>query len=212
MAVLYLAVAVSLAVVAAVCRLLWLLSKVGAKSQKRRPGEKLNTLVVLGSGGHTSEMITLLSHMDSKNYYPITYVVADTDQHSVTKVKLLRNDAKTSRVVTIPRSREVHMSWGLTVLMTIKALITCIVKVPTLAPDLILVNGPGTCIPVILAAWFWKFFGLVQCRIVFVESFCRVKSLSMSGKIAYLLSDTFIVQWPMLLERYPRAKYVGKLC
>jgi len=104
------------------------------------------------------------------------------------------------------------MSWGLTVLMTIKALVACIAKISTLAPDLILVNGPGTCIPVVLAAWFWKFFGLVQCRIVFVESFCRVKSLSMSGKIAYFLSDTFIVQWPMLLERYPKAKYVGKLC
>eukprot|EP00466_Bigelowiella_natans_P012590 jgi/Bigna1/128299/aug1.6_g3007 len=197
MAVLYLVVAVSVAVIAAVCRLLWLLSKVGAKSEKRRSGEKLNTLVVLGSGGHTSEMMTLLSHMDSKNYSPITYMVADTDRHSVTKVKLLRDDAKTSRFVTIPRSREVHMSWGLTVLMTIKALVACIAKIPTLAPDLVSSNYLLRFLSMALGHAFQLSWPPGSGR---------------SGKIAYFLSDTFIVQWPMLLERYPKAKYVGKLC
>jgi len=46
---------------------------------------------------------------------------------------------------------------------------------------------------------------------IYVESFARVKSLSLSGKILYWLVDRFIVQWPGLSERYKRAEYHGIL-
>ena len=41
------------------------------------------------------------------------------------------------------------------------------------------------------------------------ESIARVKSLSLSGKLLYPIADKFMVQWPDLLSKYPRAKYVG---
>lgn len=38
--------------------------------------------------------------------------------------------------------------------------------------------------------------GLSHTRIIYVESFARVKSLSLSGKILRYFVDTFVVQWP----------------
>lgn len=35
-----------------------------------------NTIIVLGSGGHTTEMLHLLSNMSASQYSPRTYVVA----------------------------------------------------------------------------------------------------------------------------------------
>jgi beta-1,4-N-acetylglucosaminyltransferase len=83
-------------------------------------------------------------------------------------------------------------------------------------PDLILTNGPGTCVPVLLAAALCRAADVnLFCtgrgatpRSVFVESACRVTSLSLSGTIIYhcRLADEFVVQWPQLMEgAYPRA-------
>ena len=55
------------------------------------------TMVVLGSGisclcelfvgGHTSEMISLIKHLDSKLYNPFVFVYADTDNKSIQRVQ-----------------------------------------------------------------------------------------------------------------------------
>ena len=42
-------------------------------------------------------------------------------------------------------------------------------------PDLVLVNGPGTCLPIAVSAFFFRIVGWKpETKIVFVESFCRV--------------------------------------
>ena len=64
----------------------------------------------------------------------------------------------------------------------------------------------------VAVAFLLHVLGLHRPVLVFVESFCRVKSLSLSGRLLYLLVDRFVVQWPQLAERYPRAEYLGKIC
>ena len=46
-----------------------------------------STLVVLGSGGHTTEILRLLDQMPRKQYWPRYYFVADTDHMSMRKLK-----------------------------------------------------------------------------------------------------------------------------
>ena len=46
---------------------------------------------------------------------------------------------------------------------------------------------------------------------MFVESFARAQSLSLSGRILYPIADLFLVQWPALVAKYPRAEYHGVL-
>eukprot|EP01031_Cornospumella_fuschlensis_P032110 gene32109-38831_t len=49
------------------------------------------------------------------------------------------------------------------------------------------------------------------CPILYVESFCRVQHLSLTGKLLYPIADRFIVQWEDLAEKYSRAEYLGDL-
>ncbi len=113
-------------------------------------------------------------------------------------------------------------SYLTSVLTTLWAFFACIRVVLFARPDLLLVNGPGTCLPLCVAAWLLRtFVGIPTCgllfpssaRIVFVESVCRVKGLSLTGKILYHLriADAVHVQWRELKDRHPRAEYVGVL-
>lgn len=70
---------------------------------------------------------------------------------------------------------------------------------------------PGTCVPVCLAAFLLRFLGWGHPKIVFVESVCRTRGLSITGRILYPVADRFLVQWPQLQQRYPLAQYVGLL-
>ncbi|XP_033097068.1 UDP-N-acetylglucosamine transferase subunit ALG14 homolog [Anneissia japonica] len=82
----------------------------------------------------------------------------------------------------------------------------------SVAPDLILSNGPGTCIPLCFAGFIMRVLGLKKVQQVYVESICRVKHLSVSGSIMYRFADHVIVQWPSLQKLYPKTEYLGKLC
>ena len=174
----------------------------------RRDGSKIATLVVLGSGGHTAEMLRLITDFDFGRYTPLTLVTAATDTTSRAKAEreLPREALATARWAEIPRAREVGQSFGSSVPSTLKALFACVRLIWTASPDLVLVNGPGTCVPVAVLA------RLAGARVVFVESWCRVESLSLTGRIMYWVAHRFVVHWPELARRYPRAEYLGRIC
>lgn len=171
------------------------------------------TLVVLGSGGHTAEMLKLLSGVNMPNYSPRTYVVASTDGMSAGKVSLFEESVGCSAadVRTIPRARRVGQSWLTTPLTTLHSILRSMTVVCTCKPELVLCNGPGTCIPICLWAFLLKFCFVTNARIVYVESVCRVQHLSLSGLLLYYIADGLLVQWPQLKQKYPRAIYLGRL-
>ncbi|KAL3869369.1 hypothetical protein ACJMK2_042058 [Sinanodonta woodiana] len=111
---------------------------------------------------------------------------------------------------TIPRSREVRQSWLTTVLSTAYATLYSFPLVFRLKPEVILCNGPGTCIPLCMAGLVLKIFGR-DLKIVYAESICRVETLSLSGKILYYVADSLLVQWPSLHQKYPGSTYIGRL-
>jgi beta-1,4-N-acetylglucosaminyltransferase len=54
-----------------------------------------------------------------------------------------------------------------------------------------------------------KLFGK---KLVFVESFARTETPSITGRVLYPLADLFLVQWRKNLKHYgDKAKYVGQL-
>ncbi|CAM9665202.1 unnamed protein product [Ascophyllum nodosum] len=176
------------------------------------PYGPVKTLVVLGSGGHTSEMLKLTSHLSPETYAPLYYVVASTDHTSAQRIPPEGILSGRCKVRKIPRSREVGQSYLTSVYTTLVAGLHAALMVVKIRPDLVLVNGPGTCIPICVAAFALRVFGLgPRSRTIFCESFCRVKSLSLSGRIMYLLADRFVVHWPELLRKYPRAEYLGQM-
>ncbi|XP_051480323.1 calponin-3 isoform X4 [Apus apus] len=189
-----------------------LLMAVLARRRRGRRTPPLSLLVVAGSGGHTTEILRLLSCL-SESYSPRHYVFADSDKMSEAKIRSFEQKTFSNSQFTlhrIPRSREVRQSWTSSVVTTLYSILHSLLLTNKLKPDLILCNGPGTCVPVCISALL---LGLLIKRaiIVYVESICRVETLSLSGKILYYFSDYFIVQWPALKEKYPKSVYLGRI-
>ncbi|KAJ6586985.1 glycosyltransferase family 1 protein [Mycena vulgaris] len=176
--------------------------------------ERTKSLAVfLGSGGHTTEALTLISALDFTRYSPRTYVVSQGDALSAQKASELELSKATAAsppqytILTIPRARRVHQSLVTTPPTAFYSLLSCVYHV-TLAhgrarssfADVLILNGPGTCFVLCIAVYVNKFLGLSAPRVIYIESFARVKSLSLSGKLLYPFVDSFVVQWPQLLK------------
>lgn len=73
-------------------------------------------------------------------------------------------------------------------------------------PDLIMANGPGTAVLVILASLILRFFACKgthgKMRSIYIESWARVRKLSLSGRILRTtgMVNRFIVQWEGLAQ------------
>ncbi|EDQ85692.1 uncharacterized protein MONBRDRAFT_28936 [Monosiga brevicollis MX1] len=135
-------------------------------------------------GGHTTEMIRLLQGFPSHALEPIHYVIAATDAMSLGR--LLKHDPKSQehqRVLLTPRAREVGQSYVTSIASTLYALLFAILLVWKTRPQLLFINGPGTCIPLCLAVLGFRFLGLLDTRVIYVESICRVVTLSLTAKL-----------------------------
>lgn len=188
---------------------------------RRRPSAK--TLIVLGSGGHTAEMLNLLGSLDSGRFAPRIYVAAVTDAMSLQKAKTFEDSSVplenpdgnvgSAKYLKIYRSREVGQSYVTSVGTTLIAMVHALWLILKIRPDVVICNGPGTCIPLCVSSFFTKIIGLKWSSIFYVESIARVRRLSLSGLLLYRLHlvDQLYVQWPQLQSKYPRSHYVGRL-
>lgn len=72
-------------------------------------------------------------------------------------------------------------------------------------PEVIISLGPEIAIPF----FFWG--RLLGMKTLYIESWCRVENLSLTGKIVYPWVHEFWVQWPDLASKYRRAQYKGAI-
>ena len=72
-------------------------------------------------------------------------------------------------------------------------------------PDVIISTGSNIPVP------FFILGKLLGKKLIYIESWSRVKRPSKSGKLLYSLSDLFFVQWEDLKKEYPKAIYAGRL-
>ncbi|KAG1742827.1 glycosyltransferase family 1 protein [Suillus lakei] len=197
-----------------------------------RPPQTCSIAIFLGSGGHTSEALKLASALDFCRYSPRTYIVSEGDAFSAQKALALEHIKATDHVfsddqpqykfLTIPRARRVHQSLLSSPPDAVKSLLACVCLV-SVRPlfkkgafrqpfaDLLILNGPGTCVILCVAILLNRLIGLPSPRVMYVESFARVKSLSLSGKLLYHFADRFVVQWPDLVQPGGREDYRGCL-
>lgn len=168
------------------------------RNKPRGRSHPVKTMIILGSGGHTAEMLRIVRHLNHKNYSPRIYISAQTDKLSAEKVKDLEGGNKDYKVIDIYRSREVRQSYLTSIWTTVLATLDSLPILWRENPELILCNGPGTCVPLCIIAFLFKVLCATQSVIVYVESFCRVKTFSLTGKILYYLADHVIVQWAYL--------------
>ncbi|PTU19271.1 hypothetical protein P175DRAFT_0558835 [Aspergillus ochraceoroseus IBT 24754] len=117
----------------------------------------IHLLVVLGSGGHTAEMFSMLRRMqlDPSKYTYRTYVLSSGDNFSAAKAvefetALLKQrklkpstDGQTTEsesggaytIVTVPRARRVHQSYFTSPFTTLQSFWSCLLVLRGLHPD-----------------------------------------------------------------------------
>jgi beta-1,4-N-acetylglucosaminyltransferase len=137
------------------------------------------------------------------------------------------------RVLEVPRARKIHQSLLTTPVSALWCLWACLKllrsgeegwgrrdtrgKAKVGYPDLILTNGPSTAVMVVLASFILRFFDVEgaenkgKMRTIYVESWARVKALSLSGRLLLRVVDRFLVQWESLAGAGGRAEYKGVL-
>nr|GMD08239.1 UDP-N-acetylglucosamine transferase subunit ALG14 homolog [Ipomoea batatas] len=209
------------AVTIVIIRVLYVMYRSSNPPRPKSP-RPLSTLIVLGSGGHTAEMMNLLSVLQEDRFKPRFYIAAATDNMSLQKARVFEDSlvqkagtevVGTAQFMQIYRSREVGQSYVTSVATTLIAIAHGLWLMIKIRPEVILCNGPGTCIPICAIAFIFKVLGIRWSSIFYVESIARVKRLSLSGLLLYKLhmADQLFVQWPQLKSKYPRAHYVGRL-
>jgi beta-1,4-N-acetylglucosaminyltransferase len=157
-------------------------------------------------------MLEVIKNLNKSKYIPRFYVVAEGDQNSVDRLMSIETDKDQYKIYVITRSRKVHQSYKSSILTTLKSAFDCIPLLLHSRPDLILCNGPSTCVPICLVAFLLKVLYInSSVRIAFIESYCRVKTLSLSGWILLLFADIFVVQWPEIGKISRKISYFGRL-
>lgn len=70
-------------------------------------------------------------------------------------------------------------------------------------PDIIICTGVLSMIPICLIA------KINRKKLIYIESFAKVNSPTLSGKLLYKFADVFYVQWESMIDIYPKARFIG---
>jgi UDP-N-acetylglucosamine:LPS N-acetylglucosamine transferase len=157
-------------------------------------------MVVLGQGGHTTELLHLVDLLGSGNCY--CYMLFEEDQHSAAHI---RHPGPLHRVPR-PRYRpgkRLHPIWD--PLLALRSLWAVFRVVRRERPNALLMTGPSIAI---LAALCGK---LIGARVIFVETGSRVTSLSNTGRVMRYVAHDFFVQSERLAQQMPGTRFAGRL-
>lgn len=70
-------------------------------------------------------------------------------------------------------------------------------------PDIVICTGVLSMIPICLIA------KINRKKLIYIESFAKVNSPTLSGKLLYKFADVFYVQWESMIDIYPKARFIG---
>ncbi len=157
----------------------------------------MKLLVVLGSGGHTKEMLRLIELLGEQFQYG--YIVAADDALSRQKVEF------PGPVYSVVRPRWKDTPLAVVILRTACCALQSLRALIGMRPHAIISAGPGPAVPVSILA------RLLGIKVIYIETGSRVFSLSSTGRILYRVADLFFVQWPELLAQCPGGIYAGRL-
>ncbi|KAL1919927.1 uncharacterized protein VTP21DRAFT_1859 [Calcarisporiella thermophila] len=161
-------------------------------------------------------MLQLVSGLNMQRYTPRIYVVSQDDHLSAAKAREFEHSlgsmyGRDYLIRHILRARQVGQPWLTTPWSVLQCMLSAVRIVLGDRPDVLICNGPGSCVPLCVLAYIPRIFGLAYTRLLYVESFARTHSLSLSGRLLIRFVDRFIVQWPSLALKYRRAENAGIL-
>ena len=151
---------------------------------------KKKVMFISSVGGHLTQMLTLKGIFNDYDY------VLVTEKNDVTRN--MNKDFKTEFLVYGSRNYIFEYIF--------KFAFNCFKSMYLFMkyrPMVIVTTGTHTSVPMCYIGW------LFRRKIVFIESFAKRNSPTLSGKLIYPIATTFVVQWESMLEHYPKAEYWG---
>ncbi len=149
-------------------------------------------MFVSSSGGHLKELLKLQSLFVNYNYMIVT------EETKTTKSLSEKYNVRYMKY----GSRQYIFSY---IFIFIFNIITAIDLLITYNPKIVVTTGAHTGG---IVCFFAKLFGK---KVIYIESLAKVNTLSMTGKLMYLIADKFYVQWEELENKYKKAEYLGRL-
>ena len=150
--------------------------------------EKLRLCFAASSGGHLSELMTLRPLMDRYDSFLVTEKTAYSAVPEGIRCHYLLQ-VNRREWSCVPRL----------IANAFLALKLCLRE----RPDAVICTGVLATVPLCLLC---KLFGK---KLIFIESYAKVNTPTLTGKLLYPFADRFYVQWEELLEFYPKAVYIG---
>jgi len=141
------------------------------------------------AGGHLHELLLAIRDVDVENSYWVMYDSPHVRKFCQDKKHyFVRNTSPTNKITWVANALK-----SLFVLMKER-------------PDVIISTGAGVSFPTM---WLGKkFFG---AKVIYIASAADVTKPARTPYRAYDIADLFLVQWPEMLQIFPKAKLIGVL-
>ncbi|KAL3427708.1 UDP-N-acetylglucosamine transferase subunit alg14 [Phlyctema vagabunda] len=184
-----------------------------------------NPLDSSGDDFSQKKAVQLETQLQSKHHAALSELASPPSDHEKSSTVVVEPTALgemspstgTWQAVRVHRARKIHQPLWSTPLSCARCFLDCMRHLSRAHtyPDVVVINGPATAVLVVLASYVLKFLGLAprdKMKIIYVESFARVCTLSLSGRILLVLGlcDRFLVQWHRL-QTDLRAKGYSKV-
>lgn len=150
-------------------------------------------MLISSVGGHLEQLLSLNDVIESYDSYIVT-----EKNHST--INLMDHYSNIHFIPYVSRK-----SIGNFLLNSIKGFFISINLYRKIKPDIIITTGAGGVLSMFLIG---KLFG---SKLIFIETFSRIKSKTLTGRICYYIADVFIVQWPEMRKKYPNSTYFGHI-
>lgn len=151
-------------------------------------GKKIKICFAASSGGHFEQLLMLKPLMEKYESFVIT-------EETTYKVQI--NNEKTYYLKQVNRKEKSFLPR-----MVVNSLESFRIFLKE-QPDAVICTGVLAVLPICLIA---KIAGK---KLIYIESFAKVTSPTLSGKLLYRFADQFYVQWEQMLQIYPRAIFLG---
>lgn len=147
----------------------------------------MKVCLVCSTGGHLAEMLCLLPALEEHEHFIVTY--DDPYARSTKDVRyFLPSNIREKPQRLLFQTRR---CWDI---------------LRRESPQVIISTGAEIALP------FFYLGRVLGMHTIFIESWCRTSTASLTGRLAYPVANEFLVMWPALLEVYgPKARYEGAI-
>lgn len=156
------------------------------KTSPKKIEERKKLCMISSSGGHY-EQLCMLKKLGEK--YDLFWVTEKTDYNGNADYYLLQTGLKD-------------------VWMPFRMFVNCF---KTLGfwikekPQVVITTGTMVALPVCFLA------KLCRKKVIYIETFSRIRNCTRAGRLVYKIADLFIYQWESLEEFYPNGVYGGSI-